>query len=208
MGVMNNITKTLKETFKPRKRRAAIGGILGPIMIVVIVIAGVGVLAAMFFDLADTTSIVESIDISSPAVYSDQGYVTVQVKNNGNTAIEDVYATLLVVDNAGGDNAKCKPGVQPMLINRSVGNMTATAIVVTDLNPGESTTISGGLRDSGAVSVSAAGATTVAGAGTALSCAGGTPTTGSLEDRGEYILRISGHSDGDVISKTITVRAR
>ena len=65
MALMNNITKTLKETFKPRKRRAAIGGILDPIMIVVIVIAGVGLLAGLFFDIFDTTSVIESIEFSN-----------------------------------------------------------------------------------------------------------------------------------------------
>ena len=54
MFLTKSIIETLNETLKPKQRREAIGGILGPIMIVVIVIAGVGVLAAMFFDLADT----------------------------------------------------------------------------------------------------------------------------------------------------------
>ena len=135
MPLMNNITKTLKETFKPRKRRAAIGGILGPIMIVVIVIAGVGVLAAMFFDLADTASIVDSIEISNQAIYSEQGFVTVQVKNNGNTGITTVEAHVLIVDDDGLTNAKCKPGVEAV----KIGTTTPT------LNPGESVTISGAI---------------------------------------------------------------
>ena len=197
MSLMKNITKTLKETFKPKQRRAAIGGILGPIMIVVIVIAGVGVLAAMFFDLADTTSIVESIDISSPAVYSEQGYVTVQVKNNGNTGIEDVHAVLLVDTPA----TDCSPGRTAMLIDTAT--RAAAYVIDLDLNPGESTTISGSLYDNAATGISA-GVTTI----TAATTVATTACVGSIEDRGEYILQINGHSDGDVISKTVTVRAR
>ena len=136
MPLMNNITKTLKETFKPRKRRAAIGGILGPIMIVIIVIAGVGVLAAMFFDLADTASIVDSIEISNQAIYSEQGFVTVQVKNGGNTGIDTIEAKLLIVALAGGTKPNCAPGTV------SVGILNATT---TGLSPGESRTISGSL---------------------------------------------------------------
>ena len=206
MSLMNNITKTLKETFKPRKRRAAIGGILGPIMIVVIVIAGVGVLAAMFFDLADTASVVDSIDILNPAVYVDQGYVTVQVKNNGNTAIEDVYAALLV-----DDTTACDPGTTPLLITQNKDVMVAVATTgdnvhdLLSLNPGDSVTISGGLRDIGTVTVSSTGDTDGATIAviTNFECDGK-----EIENRGEYILQISGHADGDIISKTVSIRAR
>ena len=201
---MNHITKTLKETFKPRKRRAAIGGILGPIMIVVIVIAGVGVLAAMFFDLADTASVVDSIEISSQAIYSDQGFVTVQVKNGGNTAINDVYAALLITT-VGAPGATtptasvCTPGTNPLVVTS-----TSAIPVLLNLDPGESVTISGALY--GPVTISAAGAVS-AGTDPGNTCTG-TTATGTLTDRGEYILQVSGLSGTDIVSKTTTVRAR
>ena len=191
MGMMNNITKTLKETFKPKQRRAAIGGILGPIMIVVIVIAGVGVLAAMFFDLADTASIVDSIELSNQAVYSDQGFVTVQVKNGGNTGIETIYAVLLVADADLG--ADCDVGIEEALIS---------GITAHDLDPGESVTISGSLWGKN----TATGVATPA--GTIYTAVQLTACVNSMEDRAEYILQIKGDSDGEAISKTITVRAQ
>ena len=208
---MNNITKTLKETFKPRKRRAAIGGILGPIMIVVIVIAGVGVLAALFFDLADTASVVDSIDISNQAIYSEQGYVTVQVKNNGNTGIDEVYATVLVANAAGASDPNCVPGTDPALVTASTAVLTVPAsgtldLSATTLSPGESITISGGLRNVGTIASGGTISTTVA-VNVGASCTGKT-SSGTLEDRGEYIVQINGLSGDDVISKTITVRAR
>ena len=204
MPLMNNITKTLKETFKPRKRRAAIGGILGPIMIVVIVIAGVGVLAAMFFDLADTASIVDSIEISNQAIYSEQGFVTVQVKNGGNTAIDHIHAVLLVTDHATSPTtASCSAGTDPLNIGSDpTGNAEADLNLIT-LNPGESVTISGGLRDVGTLNSAGVFA---AGAGTQFVC--DDTLLDALVDREEYILQINGFSGTDPISKTITTRAR
>lgn len=165
----------------------------------------------MFFDLADTTSIVESIDILNPAVYTEQGFVSVQVKNNGNTAIDDVYATLLV-----DGTANCNPGTTPLIVTPTLVARAAASAVpnVVDLDPGESITISGGLFNIGAITVANAGTSTaVANGATAITAAQVTAGTfdcdgGDLEDRGEYILQISGLSDGDVISKTVTVRAR
>ena len=170
-------------------------------------IAGVLVATGTFFDLADTTSIVDAIDITGQTIYSDQGFVSVQVKNNGNTGIEDVHATLLVADNAGDTAANCEPGTQPLLITNNPGATAATTITLsTDLAPGESVTISGGLQDI----TTAATATTrsvVIDAGADVEC-DDTPTGSTLEDRGEYILQINGFSDTDPISKTISVRAR
>ena len=207
MGMMNNITKTLKETFKPKQRRAAIGGILGPIMIVVIVIAGVGVLAAMFFDLADTASIVDSIELSNQAVYTDQGFVTVQVKNGGNTGIDAVHAKLLVSNAAGGSVANCGPGTAVLLITPTVIAAAAVTAGTETLNPGDSVTISGGLQNVGAITTNptAIAFPTIA-TGPVLTCNG--PTPDNLQDRGEYILQITGSSGDDEISKTVTVRAQ
>ena len=206
MPLMNNITKTLKETFKPRKRRAAIGGILGPIMIVVIVIAGVGVLAAMFFDLADTASIVDSIEISNQAIYSEQGFVTVQVKNGGNTGIDDIYAVLLVANKDGSSDTECAPGIQQLWVTQYAGTTTAIAVNVDDdLSPGESITISGGLQEVDALvaPTATAVATITPDADASFEC-----ISGALEDRGEYVLQVNGWAGDDVISKTVTVRAQ
>ena len=203
---MNNIKRTLQKTFKPRKRRAAIGGIIAIILVMVIVIAGVAMLSGVFFDVADTASIIEAIDISNPSLYSEQGFVSVQVKNNGNTGIEDIYATLLV-----DDTTDCDPGTVPLLVTTNKAVLTAAVTAgdnvpgVKSLDPGESITVSGGLRNAGAITVSGAGDTDAATIAviTAFECDGG-----EIEDRGEYILQINGHSDGDVISKTILLRAR
>ena len=211
LNLMNNLKKVLKETFKPRERRAAIGGILAPLLILGIVVAGVVVIATTFFDAADTASIIESIDVSNPALYSDQGFVTVQVKNNGNTAIEGVYAVLLV-DDTGTNVATpvgydCEPGIEPALITTdSTGRAAGATVSSTTLNPGESITISGGLYTIGTITIDTNNnAVTTATTPTVFICDG---TTGDLEDRGEYILQINGNSDGDVISKTVTIRAR
>ena len=179
-------------------------------MILGIVVAGVVVIATTFFDAADTASIIESIEISSPTLYSEQGFVSVQVKNNGNTGIQDVHAVLLVTDATGATTADCAPGIDPMLITTNVAALAVVAVGadnvpgVTSLNPSDSITISGGLRDVGAITVSSAGDTNAATVvATSLACDGG-----DIKDRGEYILQINGNSDGDVISKTVTLRAR
>ena len=210
-SLMNNLKKVLKETFKLRERRAAIGGILAPLLILGIVVAGVVVIATTFFDAADTASIIESIDISNPALYSDQGFVSVQIKNNGNTAISGVHAVLLVktappIATAAGTGATCTPGIAPLLVTSNLAAITANDAVTpsTDLNPGESVTISGGLRSVGPISATSIIPTAVV-VHTALACS---TTAESIEDRGEYILQINGNSDGDVISKTVTIRAR
>ena len=174
-------------------------------------IAGVLVATGTFFDLADTTSIVDAIDITGQTVYSDQGFVSVQVKNNGNTAIDGVYATLLI-----DGTANCNPGTTPAIITPAiVARAAATAVPNSgNLNPGDSITISGGLLDMGVITVANVGtATAVSNGAGAITVAQVTAGDfdcdgGEIEDRGEYILQISGLSDGDPISKTITVRAR
>ena len=98
---------------------------------------------------------------------------------------------------------------------RGLNRYAASAVPnVVDLKPGDSITISGGLFDIGAITVANAGTSTaVANGATAITAAQVTAgeyycDDGEIEDRGEYILQISGLSDGDVISKTISIRAR
>ena len=173
-------------------------------MILVVGLGTVAVMSGTIFDLLDTSSVVDSLEITAPAIYSDQGYVTVQVKNNGNTAIEAIYAVLLVDNNAGANDANCKPGTQPLLVTTEPGATAAVMITLsTNLNPGESTTISGGLQDAATIT-----ATEITiDAGVDVEC-DGDPTGSTLEDRGEYILQISGTADDDIISKTVPVRTR
>ena len=202
---MNNLKHTLKETFKPRKRRA-VSGILVMIMGIVIGLAGVALVATTLFDVTDTASVIDSIEITDPTLYSKQGFVSVQVKNNGNTAIEHVHATLLVNDaDTSATAATCAIGVDPLLVTTEAGATVLTTVTTVDLNPGESTTISGGLRDVG--TIDNAGAIGTTGAGTALVCDGST-TADTLADRTEYVLQVNGFSDDEAISKTITIRAR
>ena len=186
---MTNLKRRLKETFKPRKRRA-ISGVIIVIMVVVIGLAAVGLMSGTIFDLIDTTSVVDSLEITSPVVYADQEYVSVQVKNNGNTGVENVYAALLVntVTVATPNVLDCSTGSAPALIG---------AVSHADLAPGESVTISGSLH------VFVAPTTNVAVTSTAHDC------DTDFENRGEYILQVAGWADDTIsISKTISVRAR
>ena len=204
---MNSLKRTLKETFKPRKRRA-INGIIVTVMLIVVAIAGIGLVSGTFFDIADTASIVDSLELTNHAVYSDQGYVTVQVKNNGNTAINGVYASLLVSTApalaSAGSTTNCAPGIAELVVVPAVIT-TATTLTTHNLDPGESVTLSGGLENVGTVTVSSAGAATITapGATAILTCTGS-----NLQDRGEYIIQVNGNSDGDTVSKTQTVRAK
>ena len=204
---MNNIRETLKEAFKPRQRNA-FSAILIVLILMAVSIAGVLVATGTFFDLADTTSIVDAIDITGQTIYSDQGFVSVQVKNNGNTAIDSVHATLLVANNDGTTDANCEPGTQPLLITNNPGASGATTITLsTDLAPGESVTMSGGLQDITTAASATAPRSVIIDAGEDLEC-DNTPANSALKNRGEYILQINGFSDNDPISKTISVRAR
>ena len=186
---MTTIEKLIKDLMRPRKRRA-ISGALVPILLIVIVIAAIGVVASQFFDLSDTASIVDAIELSSPAIYSDQGFVTIQIKNNGNTVIDDIYGTVLVSATPAGAN--CPSGTIASTIGTA--NIEVETADLPDLDPGESVTLSGsviadtdGLYD-----------------GTTMALA---VCTG-FDDRSEYIIQVHGESDGDDISKTIPIRAR
>ena len=201
---MNNIRETLKEAFKPRQRNA-FSAILIVLILMAVSIAGVLVATGTFFDLADTTSIVDAIDITGQTIYSDQGFVSVQVKNNGNTAIDGVHATLLVATaNTGagtGTAVDCGAGSNPLAISSS-----ATSVARYALDPGESVTISGGLTYV-ATAPTTGGVTALTGTGNSLLCDGDT-NEGKISDRTKYILQINGFSGEDIISKTIQVRAR
>ena len=194
----------LKETFKPRQRRA-LGNIIAVIMVIVISIAGVGVVASLFFDTADTASVIDAIEISSQAVYSDQGFVSVQVKNNGNTAVDDIYAVLLVDTNTGASVVNCASGTEPMLVTTNTVAVTSGSVVqtVSSLDLGESVTISGSLSNFDNIVVDAANDALDASAVLAAVC--NNDCAENLQNRGEYILQIIGKSDGDIISKTQAV---
>ena len=193
---MTNLKRRLKETFKPRKRRA-ISGVIIVIMVVVIGLAAVGLMSGTIFDLIDTTSVVDSLEITAPVVYSDQEYISVQVKNNGNTNLEEVQAYVLIADGTGATAAAanmydCEPGSEKSV----VGAISLTR----DISPGQSVTIRGDLKptDAGWAEIDCDGT------GTAL------PTNG-IENRGEYIIQVEAKSDGSTTInavKTIPVRAR
>ena len=206
MGLMNNLKHTLKETFKPRKRRA-VSGILVMIMGIVIGLAGVALVATTLFDVTDTASVIDSIEITSPVVYANQGYVSVQVKNNGNTAIDGVYAVLLVdtadTGAAAGNTVDCAVGAAPLAIST-----LATSVPRTELVPSESVTISGGLTFVPIANVPTTGGTSVITAtGNSLLC-DGDANEGTLAERNEYVIQVNGFSDGDPISKTTAIRSR
>ena len=64
-------------------------------MIAVVIGIGLAMLAYVAGtsgDLLDTASIVDALEITQPALYAEQGYATVNVKNNGNTPIDNLYA--------------------------------------------------------------------------------------------------------------------
>ena len=203
---MTSLKKTLKDIFKPRERRA----LQQAIMIAITIAIGIGMLVAVSsnaFDILDTTSIVDALDVTNPALYAEQGFATVQVKNNGNTPIDNVYAVLLINDDAGGSPANCGPGTEAVLITGNVGALVAATTDMTngDLNPGESITISGGFRT---VAISADGTATAAAAANAnLAC----DDANDIGDREEYIIQIIALNEataGDELSTSITVRAR
>ena len=204
---MNNIRETLKEAFKPRQRNA-FSAILIVLILMAVSIAGVLVATGTFFDLADTTSIVEAIDITGQTIYSEQGYVSIQVKNNGNTALDNIYAALLVTTNTGTNSADCAPGTEAMLVTTNLAVVAAAGQVQTvpDLSPGESVTISGSLRDLGDSVVNTAGTGLTSAAGLAVATSNN--CAGDLADRGEYILQITGSSGDEIISKTVQIRAQ
>ncbi len=180
------------------------------ILIIVVGIALVAIVAGTSTDLLNTASVVDAIELSDPLIYSEQGYVTVQVKNNGNTNIAGVYATILLDDAAGGSASNCESGTDPALITNNLAAYLANAHVSeVSLNPGESITISGGMRDVGAISFDSDGNAQVGAVGviTSLAC-DGDPTNSNLEDRAEYILQINANSDGDPLSKTVQLRAK
>lgn len=173
-----------------------------------VAITGIVIVVVTFTDIADTASVIDSIELTNQAVYAEQGYVTVQVKNGGNTAIDNIYAVLLVTDNAGVNAANCAPGAEQMLITTNLAVVAAAGQVQTipDLDPGESVTISGSLRDIGDSAVNTGGTALTSAAGLAVATTNN--CAGELENRGEYILQVSGTSDGDLISKTISIRTR
>lgn len=182
---MKHTSETLKGKLRLRKRRGISGMLVTLILLAFSVVAGV-VVITQFTDLADTASVVDAIEITEPVIYAEQGYVSVKVKNSGNTALEITDAEVLVENAAviAADDVytDCGAGTQGALFGPGV-DLDAATLAMTDvsLTPGESVTISGGLP-----------------------CDDGN----EIDERAEYILEVTGTSNGQSISKTISIIAR
>ena len=137
--------------------------------------------ATTLFDVADTASVIDSLELTEPTLYANQEFVSVQIKNSGNTGLVGITATLLIEDatSTGATGTPpnvitdCGIGTSPIGIGSSIAA----------LNPGSSVTLSGDF---------------------------GEPCNpaNQIEDRKEYILQVTAFSENEQISKTVTIRAR
>ena len=168
--IRNILTKKSKDIFKPQRRRA----VSGPIVAILIIVVATT-------DLIGTASIVDSVDLSKQTLYSAQEFVSITVKNSGTTPITDIKAYLLIANATSCLNT----GVHPA----SIGDGTKDY----DLDPGESVTISGDLKNTNLA--------------TDINCK--TVANGDIDKRQEYIIRVDGKGEGEATTSfTTTVRSR
>ena len=181
---------TLKETFKPRKRNY-IKWIAISVVLAMVAIAAIMSMTVISIIHIDTIHVVDSLQLTNHAVYAEQGYVTVQVRSIWNTPINDIYATLLVVDNAGGGAAECAAGIEQLAVS------TSATLSKKDLDPGESVTIFGRLYTFDPTTADIVNGTS-------------DPTciANQLGNETEYVLQITGNFDGNTVRKTQTVLTR
>lgn len=179
--------RTLKETFKPRKRNYT-KWVTISVILAVVAIASTMFIDAVFITHVDLLYAGDALQLTNPAVYAEQGYVTVQVKSIWNTPVNDIYATLLVADNAGGGAAECAAGIEPLAVS------TSATLSKKDLDPGESVTIFGRLYTFDPTT-----------ADIANDASGPTCIANQLGDKTEYVLQITGNFDGNTVMKTQTV---
>ena len=184
------------------------------ILIIGIVLGVVGFLAAFGGDLIGTASVVETMDASKQIFYADQEFVSITIKNSGNTPIKGIQAYVLIEDSigTGANDASCKTGSQKAVITTGVRGDNKPGIV---LNPSESVTISGDLHmidrinTDNSIKLGFDITCGINGPGSSTAITTGTIASNDIEDRKEYIIQVDGISEGgEILTLATTVRAR
>ena len=187
---MDMVKRTLKDISKPRKRNY-VKWVTISVILAAVAIASIMFMDAVFITYVDRIYAEDALQLTNHAVYAEQGYVTVQVRSIWNTPVNDIYATLLVADNAGGGAAECAAGIEQLAVS------TSATLSKKDLDPGESVTIFGRLYTFDPTT-----ADIVNGTSDPMCIAN------QLGDRTEYVLQITGNFNGNTVSKIQTVLTR